>query len=223
MTKYKNSRILNNIPNIFIQISILGFLMLNYIWSGMLIIGIVTGFLTGRIEEVTKALLDSSKGAVDLAIALLGVLCLWTGIMEVASRAGIISLISNWVRPVTKFLFPEVPKDHPAQACMIMNMSANFLGLGNAATPLGLKAMNELQRLNSGRTTATDDMCMFLVINTCSIQLIPATLIALRSGAGSANPAGIICAVWVTSLCSTITGVTAAKIFAKAAALRHKT
>ncbi|MGE5472794.1 MAG: nucleoside recognition domain-containing protein [Ignavibacteriales bacterium] len=189
--------------------------MLNYIWAGMLVIGIVTGFLTGRVDEVTKALLDSSKGAVDLAIALLGALCLWTGIMEIASRAGIISSISNWVRPVTKFLFPGVPKDHPAQACMIMNMSANFLGLGNAATPLGLKAMNELQRLNRGKSTATDDMCMFLVINTCSIQLIPATLIALRSAAGSANPSAIICAVWITSLFSTAVGVTAAKIFAR--------
>lgn len=187
--------------------------MLNYIWAGMLIIGIITGFLSGRIDEVTKALLDSSKGAIDLTIALLGVLCLWTGIMEIASRAGIIKSISKWVRPITKFLFPGVPKDHPAQACMIMNMSANFLGLGNAATPLGLKAMTELQKLNRGKTEATYDMCMFLILNTCSIQLIPATLIALRSAAGSVNPSGIICAVWITSLSSTIAGVTAGKIF----------
>jgi len=188
--------------------------MLNYIWAGMLIIGIVTGFLTGRVDEVTKALIDSSKGAVDLAFALLGVLCLWTGIMEIASRAGIIGSISNFIRPVTEFLFPGVPKEHPAQACMVMNIVANFLGLGNAATPLGLKAMSELHKLNRGKSNATDDMCMFLVVNTCSIQLIPATIIALRSAAGSTNPTRVIGVIWAASLCSTIVGITAAKIFA---------
>jgi len=187
--------------------------MLNYIWAGMLIIGVVTGFLTGRVDEVTKALIDSSKGAVDLAIALLGVLCLWTGIMEIASRAGIIGLISNFIRPVTKFLFPGVPKEHPAQACMVMNIVANFLGLGNAATPLGLKAMTELQKINKNKSSATNDMCMFLILNTTSIQLIPATLIALRTAAGSTNPTAIITVVWITSLATTITGITAAKVF----------
>ncbi len=189
--------------------------MLNYIWSGMLLIGFIVGILNGRIHHVTSAVLDSSKTAVDLSIALLGVLCLWTGIMEIASRAGLIKTIANLIKPVTNLLYPGVPRDHPAMASMVMNMVANFLGLGNAATPLGLKAMNELQKLNSDKGTATDDMCMFLIINTSSIQLIPATLIALRSAAGSSEPTVIIGAVWVTTICTTVTGIAVGKIFAR--------
>lgn len=188
--------------------------MLNYIWAGMILVGIMVGFFNGRLSEVTKAVLDSSKGAVDLAIALLGVLCLWSGIMEIASRAGLVKAIANIIRPITKLLYPGVPKDHPALASMVMNMVANLLGLGNAATPLGLKAMNELQKLNGKKDTVTDDMCMFLIINTSSIQLIPATLIALRAAAGSANPTEIIGAIWVTTICTTITGVMVGKLFA---------
>lgn len=191
-----------------------GFFMLNYIWSGMILIGFIVGFLNGRLNEVTKAVLDSSKAAVDLSIALLGVLCLWTGIMEIASKSGLVSSIANFIRPVTSLLFPGVPKEHPALAAMVMNMVANFLGLGNAATPLGLKAMNELQKLNKDKETATDDMCMFLIINTSSIQLIPATLIALRTAAESANPTEIIGAIWVTTLCCFITGIVVGKLFA---------
>lgn len=190
--------------------------MLNYIWSGMLLIGIITGFLTGRVDQVTKAIIDSSKLAVDLAVGLLGILCLWTGIMQVASESGLVNRIASFIRPITKFLFPGVPQEHPALSAMVMNMVANFLGLGNAATPLGLKAMNELQKLNPERNNATDDMCMFLILNTTSIQLIPATLIALRSAAGSANPTRIIGAVWITSICSVCTGVLAGKILCKA-------
>lgn len=188
--------------------------MLNYIWSGMILIGFVVGFLNGRLNEVTKAVLDSSRGAIDLAVALLGVLCLWTGVMEIASRAGLVTVIANAIRPVTRLLYPGVPKDHPALASMVMNMVANFLGLGNAATPLGLKAMNELQKLNKNKDAATDDMCMFLIINTSSIQLIPATLIGLRAAAGSAEPTVIISAIWITTLCCTITGVIVGKLFA---------
>lgn len=190
--------------------------MLNYIWAGMILIGFLTGVLNGRIDEVTKAVLDSSKTAVDLSIALLGVLCLWTGVMEIASRAGLINGIANIIRPITKILFPGVPKEHPAMASMVMNMVANFLGLGNAATPLGLKAMNDLQKLNKDKDTATDDMCMFLIVNTCCIQLIPATLIALRAAAGSINPTIIISAVWITTLCTAAVGIIAGKILALA-------
>ncbi len=188
--------------------------MLNYIWSGMILIGFVVGFLNGRLNEVTKAVLDSSRGAIDLSIALLGVLCLWTGVMEIASRTGLVTVIANAIRPVTRLLYPGVPKEHPALASMVMNMVANFLGLGNAATPLGLKAMNELQKLNKNKDTATDDMCMFLIINTSSIQLIPATLIGLRVAAGSEEPTVIISAIWITTLCCSITGVIVGKLFA---------
>ncbi len=189
--------------------------MLNYIWSGMLLIGFVVGIINGRLSHVTSAVLDSSKAAVDLSIALLGVMCLWTGVMEIASRAGLIKTIANLIKPVTNMLYPGVPRDHPAMASIVMNMVANFFGLGNAATPLGLKAMNELQKLNPDKGTATDDMCMFLIINTSSIQLIPATLIALRSAAGSSEPTVIIGAVWVTTVCTTVTGIVVGKIFAR--------
>jgi len=188
--------------------------MLNYVWSGMLLIGFVVGFLNGRIDEVTKAILDSAKVAIDLSIALLGVLCLWSGVMEIASKGGMVKAIANSIRPVTRLLFPGVPKEHPAQAAMVMNMVANFLGLGNAATPLGLKAMNELQKLNNDKDTATDDMCMFLIINACCIQLVPATIIAVRVASGSANPTGILAGVWITSLCCSVIGVVLAKTFA---------
>lgn len=190
--------------------------MLNYIWSGMLLIGLLVGFLNGRLEQITKAILDSSRNAIDVSIALLGILCLWTGIMEIASRAGLVKAIANVIRPVTNILFPSVPKDHPALAAMVMNIVANCLGLGNAATPLGLKAMDELQKLNKDKDIATDDMCMFLVVNTASLQLIPATLIALRLAAGSKNPTEIIGAIWITSSCCFISGVISAKLFAAA-------
>ena len=188
--------------------------MLNYIWSGMLLIGFAIGFLNGRLTEVTKAILDSCKVAIDLSIALLGVLCLWTGVMEIASRAGMVKAIANIIRPVTKLLFPGVPKEHPALAAIVMNIVANFLGLGNAATPLGLKAMNELQKLNKDKATATDDMCMFLIINACCVQLVPATIIAVRVASGSSDPTGILAGVWITSLCCSVIGIVLAKMFA---------
>ncbi|MCG8401190.1 MAG: nucleoside recognition protein, partial [Firmicutes bacterium] len=163
--------------------------MLNYIWFGLLAVGIVVGIINGRIEAVTQAAIDSAGKAVELGIGLLGVMCLWTGLMGIAEKSGLVKRISRFLRPVLEFLFPHIPKKHPAMGAVVMNLVANLLGLGNAATPLGLKAMNELQKLNPGKDTATNAMCMFLVLNTSAIQLIPATIIAVRSAAGSQNPA----------------------------------
>ena len=122
--------------------------MLNYIWIGLLLIGFVVGILNGRIDEVTKAAMDSSQSAVMVCVGLLGVMCLWSGLMKVAERSGLVASISRIVRPIFIYLFPDIPKDHPAHGAIVMNLVANFFGLGNAATPLGIKAMNELQSLN---------------------------------------------------------------------------
>jgi len=186
--------------------------MLNYIWLGMIVTGFVVGIINGRIEAVTQAAIDSAGKAVELSIALLGIMCMWTGLMNIAEKSGLVRYIAKIVRPVLGFLFPGIPKRHAAMGAIVMNLVANMLGLGNAATPLGLKAMAELQKLNPRKDTATDAMCMFLVLNTSALQLIPATVIAIRSAANSANPAEIIGPVWVTSICATLGGIIAAKL-----------
>jgi len=196
--------------------------MLNYIWSGMLVTGFIFGIINGRIAEVTKAAVESAGKAIELSIALLGIMCLWTGLMAIAEKSGGIRIISRLFRPLLRILFPAIPKNHPAMGAIVMNLSANFLGLGNAATPLGLKAMNELQKLNPDKSRATDAMCMFLVLNTAAVQLIPSTVIAIRTNAGSASPAEIITAVWIASFCATLAGITAVKIFSGTGGLRKK-
>jgi len=189
--------------------------MINYIWVGLLLMGFIVGIFNGRIDEVTKAAMDSAQSAVMVCIGLLGVMCLWTGLMKIAEKSGLVNSIGKLVRPILRFLFPDIPKDHPALGAIVMNLVANFLGLGNAATPLGIKAMNELQSLNKDKKTATDSMCMFLVLNTAAIQLIPATIIALRTSEGSKKPAEIIVCIWIASICATIMGIIAAKLLAK--------
>lgn len=189
--------------------------MLNYIWMGLLLIGFAVGIINGRIDQVTKAAMDSAQSAVTVCIGLLGVMCLWTGLMKVAEKSGLVTGISKFVRPVMTFLYPGIPREHPALGAIVMNLVANFLGLGNAATPLGIKAMNELQSLNGDKKTATDSMCMFLVMNTAAIQLVPATIIALRTSEGSKKPAEIIVCIWIASVCATIMGIIAAKLLSK--------
>lgn len=189
--------------------------MLNYIWVGLLVIGFIAGIINGRIDEVTKAAMDSAQTAVTVCIGLLGIMCLWTGLMKIAEKSGLIRGISHVVRPVMNLLFPGIPKDHPAMGAIVMNLVANFLGLGNAATPLGIKAMGELQKLNKDKKTATDAMCMFLVLNTAAIQLIPASIIALRTAEGSKKPAEIMICIWIASVCATIMGIIAAKLLSK--------
>lgn len=186
--------------------------MLNYIWAGMILVAFVTAVFTGRIEETTKAALDSAGTAVQMGIGLLGVMCLWTGLMNICEKSGLIKVIARLIKPITKILFPEIPSSSPAIGAIVLNMVANIMGLANAATPLGLKAMKELQKLNNDSDTASNAMCMFVVINTASIQLIPATVLAVRSTAGSNSPFEIIVSVWMTSICALIVGVTAAKL-----------
>ena len=140
--------------------------MLNYIWFGLIFISVVVGTITGRIDLVTEAAISMSKTAVEIAIGLIGIMALWLGIMKIAEESGLIKIIAKIIKPITIRLFPDVPVDHPAMGSIVLNMAANMLGLGNAATPLGLKAMKELQELNEQKDTATDAMCTFLAINT---------------------------------------------------------
>ena len=187
--------------------------MLNYIWSGMMIIAVIFGLLTGRITDVSSALMTGANDAVAMTISLMGIMCLWTGIMNIAENTGVTEIVAKMLSPLMRVLFPKL-KDKKAKDAIIMNMTANMLGLSNAATPLGLKAMQELKRLSDGKT-ATDEMCMFIVINTASLQLIPSTVIALRQAAGSVTPTDIIIPVWICSVCVITVGVLAAKIFSK--------
>ncbi len=203
--------------------------MINIVWLLLLVLGIimavVTAITTGSLEPfvlVTDALFNSSKTAVDLAIGLIGLMALWLGLMKLAEESGLVNVIARVVRPVMIRIFPEVPADHPAMGAMIMNIAANMLGLGNAATPLGLKAMQELQKLNEKAETATNAMVTFLAINTSSVTIIPATVIGIRVSAGSANPAEIIGTAIFATTCSTIVAVTAAKLFSKLPRYRVK-
>jgi len=189
--------------------------MINYIWAGMLIIGFVVGAATGNLEAVTKAAIDNAQSAFELSLGLVGVMSLWLGLMRIAEESGIVEKLARALKPVTVRLFPDVPPEHPAMGAMIMNLAANVLGLGDAATPLGLKAMQELQKLNPVKDTATDAMCMFLAINTSSLTLISATTVAVLAAAGSANPTEIIGPTIIATACSTTVGIIAAKLLSK--------
>ncbi|HBS58023.1 MAG: nucleoside recognition domain-containing protein [Bacillota bacterium] len=174
--------------------------MINIIWVGMLVIGVIVGGMSGRIEQVTAAALQASEAAVSLSFKLIGVMSLWLGIMKIADKSGVIRLCTWLIRPLTRWLFPSIPKDHPALGAIMMLLSANALGLGNAATPLGLKAMQELQKLNMDKETASDAMCTLLALTTAGFTLIPATVIALRSAAGSLGPTEIVATTLMASL-----------------------
>jgi spore maturation protein A len=182
--------------------------MLNYIWFGMIAISFVVGILTGNIDAVTEAAFESARVAVQLAIGLIGAMALWLGIMHVADRAGLVNLLARGIRPIARWLFPEIPDGHPALGSIVMNMAANVLGLGNAATPMGLKAMKELQELNTEKPTATNAMVTFLAINTSSVQiLLPATVVGLLG----ANAGAIFIPTILATTVSTVVAVIAAK------------
>lgn len=187
--------------------------MMNYVWAGMIAAAYLFACFNGNLESVTQSALDGAKSAVEMTLSLLGMMCLWTGLLEIAKRSGLTEKISKLLQAPVRFLFPQISRDREAIHAIVMNMTANFLGLSNAATPLGLQAMAELDRANGKRKRASDAMCMFVVLNTASINLIPTTLITLRSVAGSNDPFGIIVPVWVCSLISVSVGVAAVKIF----------
>jgi len=186
--------------------------MINYIWFGLFAIGVITAIFTGSMAEITEQLFGSAKTAVELSIGLIGIMALWLGLMKVAEEAGAVRFIAKLLHPLLTRLFPGIPKGHKAMGSIVANLAANMLGLGNSATALGLKAMKDLQELNDDEDTATNEMCTFLAINTSSVTIIPATVIAIRASAGSAAPAEIIGTVLVATSASTIVAVIASKI-----------
>lgn len=177
---------------------------MNLVWLALLVGGILVCGARGEIQAVTVAVTDAARSAVDLVLRVMGIVTVWLGLMKVAERAGIIEKLAKAMTPVAALLFPEVPRHHPALAAIAMNMSANVLGLGSAATPVGLKAMQELQGLNPVTDTATDAMCTLLALNTSSITLIPTTVISLRAAAGSAGPAEVVGTTIFATTCSTV-------------------
>lgn len=189
--------------------------MINFIWAGLLIIGFVVGAFTGNLEAVTNAVIENAKTGVEISIGLIGTMALWLGIMKIAEDSGLVEKIAKVITPVLRKIFPDVPEGHPAMGAIVMNIAANMLGLGNAATPLGLKAMQELQTLNETEDTATDAMVMFLAINTSSVTLIPASTIAILVTAGDTNPTSIIGATLVATTISTTVAIIAATMLKK--------
>lgn len=189
--------------------------MLNIIWPIFIIISYIYAIFTGRVNEINNSVFESCESAVKLTITFLGTMCLWSGIMQIAKKTTLIDKLTNFLNPVMKILFPEIQKQNPVHKEISMNMVANILGLGNAATPLGLKAMKTMQKENSKKDTLTNSMAMFIIINTASIQIIPTTVIAIRSSLGSTNPTSIIIPVWGATICAAFAGVIAAKILMK--------
>lgn len=188
--------------------------MLNYIWLGLVVLAVMLGGFTGQLQAVTAAAFEACKTAVmTIALPLAGVMALWLGLMKLAEKAGLVAVLARALRPVLRWLFPDVPASHPAMGAMVMNTAANMLGLSNAATPLGLRAMQDLEKLNPHPGTATNAMCTFLAINTSSVQLIPATTIAILAAAGSVQPTQIIGTAFVATCCSTMVGILAVKSF----------
>ena len=186
--------------------------MLNYIWFGLMAIALVVAAFTGKAAAVTKGAVDSAKTAVEIALGLVGIMTLWLGIMRVAEQSGLISMLGRALRPISRLLFPEIPPDHPAIGAMIMNVAANMLGLSNAATPFGIKAMEELQELNPKKDTASNAMVTFLTLNTAGIQFIPATIIGVLAASGAKNPTAVISTTIIATFCGAIAAVTTAKI-----------
>lgn len=178
--------------------------MLNKIWPVFIIISFSYAIFSGNLESLNSSIFESTNDAISLSINLLGTICLWNGIMQVANKTTMINKLTNLLSPIIKVLFPEMRKNKQIQKEISMNMIANILGLGNAATPLGLKAMKSMQKENTRKDTLTDSMLVFIVLNTASIQIIPTTVIAIRNSLGSNNPTAIVFPVWIATICAAV-------------------
>lgn len=175
--------------------------MLNHIWLALILLAVAIGGWNDKLREVSDGAFDGAKTAVTIALGLIGVMAMWLGVMRLAEKSGLVQKIARGLRPVMRRLFPDVPAEHPAMGSMLMNMAANMLGLGNAATPLGLRAIRDLETLNPRPGVATNAMCTFLAVNTSSVQLIPTTAIAILVAAGSKNPTAIVGTALLATLC----------------------
>jgi spore maturation protein A len=193
-----------------------GFFLINKIWFFMIAMAVAFAATSGKLNLMTEEIFSSLKTSVELALGLIGGMVLWCGVLKVAEKSGLVDKLSLLIRPVLRMIFNELPARSNAMGAMVMNITSNMLGLGNAATPMGLKAMEELQKLNTRKDVATNAMCLFLVINAAPPQFIPATVLSLRSSLGSANPGIIILPAVLTSLVALATGIVACKLLEKA-------
>ena len=189
--------------------------MLNKIWPCFIMVSFVFAIITGRIQDFNDSIFESATQTVDLTIKLFGTMCLWNGLMKIVQETSLIIRLSNLIRPLMRFLFPKMNEKDKEYKEITLNIIANLLGIGNAATPLGLKAMKTMQEKNTKKDTVTDSMAMFIVLNTASLQIIPTTVIAVRASMGSENPAQIILPVWIVTIITDITGIVASKILMK--------
>ena len=189
--------------------------MLNKIWPLFIIISIIYSFFSGNIENLNNEIFNSAKNAVELCITFFGTICLWNGIMKIALSSNIVDKLSKILDPVIKKIFPEIKNNKKIKKEISMNIIANILGLGNAATPAGIKAMESMQEINLNKNLLSNSMMLFIVINTASLQIIPTTVIAIRSSLNSENPTSIIFPIWCASICSVITGIFLTKILIK--------
>lgn len=186
--------------------------MINYIWFGIIFIGIVIGLITGQGAEISKGIIDSAEGTTKFIISLVGIMCFWSGVMKIAEKSGLTNKLANILKPVLRLLFKEAGKSEKAMGAIVMNITANMFGLGNAATPFGIKAMQELDKLNDEKGKATNDMVLFLVMNAACIQLLPSTVISIRAAANSVNPAGIVLPAILATCGAAVTGIIICKI-----------
>lgn len=189
--------------------------MLNIIWPIFIIISFIYAILNGRVLEVNNSVFESTKSAVELTISLLGTICLWNGIMQIACQTRIVEHLNKILTPIMKKLFPDIKKEEKVHKEIIMNIIANIMGLGNAATPLGLKAMKSMQKKNTDKNRLSNSMGIFIVLNTASIQLIPTTVIAIRNSLGSNNPTAMIVPVWIATILAAISAIISAKLLMK--------
>lgn len=189
--------------------------MLNILWPIFIVISVIYAILAGNLESLNNEIFESINNVVQFSLTLVGITCFWTGIMAIASKTTTIKYLSKLLQPIIKLLFPNMKKESEAGQSIVMNIVANILGLGNAATPLGLKAMSELQKENIEKEKLSDNMMMLIVLNTASLQIIPTTVLAIRSSLGSSNPNMIIFPVWIATICAAIVGIIATKFLIK--------
>lgn len=188
--------------------------MIKVIWGGLILVGIAVGIGTGRVEELSQTILGSAKDAAELALSMIGIYCLWMGLLRIAEKSGMIQAIARGSERLICKLFTGIRQGSEAVSLITLNLVANMLGMGNAATPFGLRAMAALQEQNPDKRRASDDMCLFIVINTASVQLLPLTIIAVRAAAGSSNPADIVLTAFLATLATAVFGVIGAKLCA---------
>ncbi len=189
--------------------------MLNKLWGSMLLLAILFGAFSGRMPDVARAAMEGAGEGVNLLLGMVGVMCFWTGLMEIAEKSGIVRGLSSILRPITRLIFPRLSPKEPAMQAVIMNIAANMLGMGNAATPFGLRAMQLLDEKNGKRREASNEMCMLVLLNTASLQFLPTTLLLLRQNAGSTEPAVVLLPIWITSALSLLLAVCSVKLLEK--------